>query len=164
MMMNIKATSMKLCLCAGAILLSSPLMAQSVKPQNNIIHSKQADNSGMSNCHYTTVGFFHVLQENIVQKDKQSVAAMVKYPLWVQLNGKQIQIKDQQQFVEHYDAVITPKIEKIVQDQKIKTLLSTYRGMAFGNGEIWFSNACQDKAQKDSKMVRMQIIGINNFM
>ncbi|CAI3937915.1 unnamed protein product [Commensalibacter communis] len=162
--MNLKAISIKLCLCAGSILFSTQLMAQSAKPQNNIVNSKQSDHSITSNCHYTAVGFFHVLQENVTQKDKKSVAEMVKYPLWVQLNGKQIQIKDQQQFIEHYDAIITPKIEKIVQEQKFKDLISTYRGMAFGNGEIWYSNACPDKDQKTNQAIRVKIIGINNSM
>lgn len=148
-----------LCLCASSVLFTGQLMAQPNASQ--AVHAQQETIPGTQDQYHA---FFDVLKENIIKKDKKKVAAVVKYPLFVQLKGKQVSIKNPKQFIRNYNAIITPKIEKIAKEQQFKELISTYRGMAFGNGEIWFAGICQDKTCNDPQKVTLKIIGINNFM
>lgn len=148
---------MGLSLCASPAFLSEQVIAQPIKTQDT-------NKDDLYSTHDNYHAFFDIIKDNIAKKDKTAIAAMVKYPLFVQLKGKQVKIKTQKQFIKNYDSIITPKIEEIVKDQQFGGILSTYRGMAFGNGEIWFAGVCQDKNCKGHGKTVMKIIGINNFM
>lgn len=103
--------------------------------------------------------FFDQLKDNIVHQNKKAVAAVVNYPLRVDIDSKRILIKNQRQFIQHYAQIITPRVRQAVADQQFIGMFLNYRGMMFGNGEIWFSGICLDKTCKN---VTVRITGINN--
>lgn len=155
--MKLKATIFGACLSVCSVFSTGQVMAQSMTVQDM---NARLDN--LYGTHDPYHIFFDTFKENIAKKDKVAVAAVVKYPLFVQLKEKQVRIKTAKQFIQNYDAIMTPKIEKIVKEQQFESMLATYRGMAFGNGEIWFSGFCLDKTCKDPKKLIIRIIGINN--
>lgn len=109
--------------------------------------------------HDVYYSFFDQLKRDIAQENKDLVAAVVKYPLEVDLEGKRAAIKNKQQFIQNYDIIITPKVKKAVATEQFVGMFSNYRGMMFGNGEIWFSGICLDKMCKN---VTVRITGINS--
>lgn len=155
--MKLKAMLLGVCVSVSSVFLAGQIMAQPMTAQD--MNTRLDNLYGTHDQYYI---FFDALKENIAKKDKTAVAAVVKYPLFVQLKGKQVKIKTSKQFIHNYDAIITPKIEQIVKEQKFEGMLATYRGMAFGNGEIWFSGICLDKTCKDPQKLMIRIIGINN--
>ncbi|EHD13618.1 hypothetical protein CIN_18100 [Commensalibacter intestini A911] len=148
------------------VVASSPMIASSAMAQQQPMTAQTMDSQldGLYGTHEIYHHFFDALKDSIIQRHKDQVAAVIRYPLIVQLNKKQVKIKNKQQFIKHYDQIITPKIEQVVKEQQYVGMLSTYRGMAFGNGEIWFAGLCPKKTCKDHSKTVVKIIGINNFM
>lgn len=105
--------------------------------------------------------FFDQLKRDIAQGNKSAVAAVVKYPLKINIKEKRIIIKNQQQFIRNYNVIITEKIKKIVAEERFVGMFANGSGMMFGNGQIWFSGICLDKTCKDSKKLVVRIIAIN---
>ncbi|MDI2091026.1 hypothetical protein [Commensalibacter oyaizuii] len=149
------------------LFIGSVLYNTNVFAEDNVQVSDQQINAKLDQLygsHDEYRAFFKILKEYIAQKDKTKIANLIKYPLIVQLDGKQVSIKTKAQFIKNYDAIITPKIEYIVSQQKFENMLATYRGMAFGNGEIWFANVLPDQSRHGKEKKLIKIIGINNFM
>lgn len=105
--------------------------------------------------------FFDQLKRDIAQGNKSAVAAVVKYPLKINIKEKRIIIKNQQQFIKNYNVIITEKIKIIVAEERFVGMFANWSGMMFGNGQIWFSGICLDKTCKDSKKLVVRIIAIN---
>lgn len=106
--------------------------------------------------------FFDQLKKDIIQGNKKAVTVVVKYPLKVDIEGKRVAIQNQQQFIQYYDKIITPKIKQVVTDQQFVGMFANYQGMMFGSGQVWFSGICLDKICKDPKKSVVRIIAINN--
>lgn len=159
--MNLKQLMIGLLVAGSSPVIASNAMAQQ---QPMTVQTMDSQLDGLYGTHEIYHHFFDALKDNIIQRHKDKVAAVVRYPLIVQLNGKQVKIQSKQQFIKNYDQIITPKIEQIVKEQQYVGMLSTYRGMAFGNGEIWFAGLCPKKTCKDHSKTSVKIIGINNFM
>lgn len=157
--MNLKIIMVGLSISVSSVLLMGQARAQPVTTQDMNV---RLDNLYGNHDNYRV--FFESLKENIAKKNVKAVAAVVKYPMFVHLKGRLVRITTSQQFIKNYNAIITPKIEKIVQEQQFKELISTYRGLAFGNGEIWFVASCQAKICNNHNKQVIKIIGINNFM
>ncbi|CAI3944858.1 MULTISPECIES: hypothetical protein [Commensalibacter] len=106
--------------------------------------------------------FIDQLKKDVAQENKKAVAGVVKYPLKVDIQGKRIAIQNQQQFIQYYDKIITPKIKQAVTDQQFVGIFANYQGIMFGSGQIWLSGICLDKSCRDPKKLVVRIIAINN--
>ncbi len=105
---------------------------------------------------YKTV--FDALQTAVKSHDAAGVAALVSYPISVQVSGKKTSVKSAQSFAEHYDGIMTPDITKAISDQAYGDVFVRDQGMMLGNGEVWISGICVDKACKtqDVKVITIQ--------
>ncbi|BAH43125.1 hypothetical protein BBR47_21480 [Brevibacillus brevis NBRC 100599] len=87
--------------------------------------------------------FFEKLQEAVKNSDKTEVAKHVRYPLRVNKDGKSQFIRDEQQFLEEYNRIMTEKVKEAFLQQKVTDTFVNDQGVMVGNGEIWlgqFSN------------------------
>ncbi|CAI3937856.1 hypothetical protein [Commensalibacter communis] len=106
--------------------------------------------------------FIDQLKEDVTHQNKAAVAAVVKYPLKVDIANKRVLIKNQQQFIQNYQAIITPKVKESVAKQEFIGMFANGQGMMFGSGQLWISGYCLDKTCKDPAQTRIYIKAINN--
>jgi hypothetical protein len=98
------------------------------------------------------------LQAGVKNKDTAAVAALVSYPITVKIHGKKTRIKTAADFATNYDAIITPAIAAVIENQKYDDLMVNAQGIMFGKGEVWINGICKDTAcsQSDVKVVTIQ--------
>ncbi|MDI2112962.1 hypothetical protein [Commensalibacter nepenthis] len=106
--------------------------------------------------------FVNQLKEDIAHQNKGGVAEFVKYPLTINLNNKPVAIKNTQQFIQNYEAIITPKVKGAVAKQQFIGMFANGQGMMFGSGQLWISGYCLDKTCKDPTQMKIYIKAINN--
>lgn len=105
---------------------------------------------------YQTV--IHALQKAVSAHDANAVAGLVSYPIGVKVHGKEVHIKTAKDFAQHYDGIMTPAITKAITSQKYEDLFVNYKGIMFGNGQIWINGICHDNQCKnfDVKVIAIQ--------
>jgi len=98
------------------------------------------------------------LQQAVAKHDAPAVAALVHYPIKINPGTKPFTIRTPQAFIARYDRIITPAIATAIQKQKYEDLFVNYKGAMFGNGEVWITSTCIDKAckQTDIKISTIQ--------
>ena len=97
-------------------------------------------------------------QAAVKAHDTAAVAAAVRYPIGVEIKGKASTIKSASQFVQNYDAIMTREITDAVVNQKLDDLFVNWKGIMFGNGQIWINGVCNDSTCKnvDIKVATIQ--------
>lgn len=106
---------------------------------------------------YRTV--IQAYQKAIADSDKAAVAALVDYPIEVDIDGSKTLIKDPAAFVRNYDKVITPAIARKIEAQKYSELLVNSKGVMFGNGETWINGICRE-GSADCSEFEVKIVAI----
>ncbi len=144
--------SIVLAVCAAALMTPFSLAAFAQDAKTN----KAIDDALGDHAQYETA--IKSLQQGVKDKDAKAVAALVDYPISVKIDGKDMEIKSEKDFVAHYDAIFTPAIAKVVEDQKYEDLFVNYQGIMFGDGQVWINGICKDSACKafDAKVVTIQ--------
>jgi hypothetical protein len=89
---------------------------------------------------------FDVLTEAVRDEDAATIASMVKYPFDVSVDGDEMTLEGEQDFIDNYDAIITPKIADVVGNQDYGALFANQDGVMFGNGEMWLTAICTDNS------------------
>ncbi|MDV5247156.1 MULTISPECIES: hypothetical protein [Shewanella] len=86
--------------------------------------------------------FFNKVKGYIGSGDSEKLAKLIAYPIKVRgLDGKEIlQINDSNDFVTHYDAIITERVKHTVICSTFDELSATYKGVMIGDGAVWFTN------------------------
>jgi len=90
------------------------------------------------------------LQQAVAKHDPAAVAALVHYPIKINPGSKPLTIRTPRAFITRYDRIITPAIAAVIQKQKYEDLFVNYQGAMFGNGEVWITSHCLDKACKQT--------------
>lgn len=95
--------------------------------------------------------FFKTLQEAIKKNDKSAVAAAVDYPLTeVSLDGKDSSIKNKDEFIANYDAIMTKQVKDAVLKVNMKDLYVTDKRVmlpgfgADGRVRFWLIGVAED--------------------
>jgi hypothetical protein len=114
------------------------------------------DNAFGSHDNYLAV--INRFQAAVKAHDTAAVAAAVRYPIGVEIKGKASTIKSASQFVQNYDAIMTKEITDAVVNQKLDDLFVNWKGIMFGNGQIWINGVCNDSTCKnvDIKVATIQ--------
>ncbi len=96
-------------------------------------------------------------QKAVAANDRAGVAAMVRYPMRVDLDGKQVVIEDAARFKQYYSKLITPKTAKVIADSQYSSLMINNQGVMLG-GQAWITGVCADTACKnvDVKIATIQ--------
>jgi len=134
---------------AGSLAL--PALAASEADVNASIDKNLGDHARYE----TTIKAF---QQSVADGSKQDVAAFVRYPIVVTINGRKRTITSAAAFVKAYDAIMTPDIVAAVKGQKYEDLFVNYQGVMFGTGEVWINGICLDRKCKSfvPKVVTIQ--------
>ncbi|CAI3937897.1 unnamed protein product [Commensalibacter communis] len=78
----------------------------------NTIEQMNAQLDFLFGSHEDYQSFIGLLKEDIAHQNKAAVAAVVKYPLKVDIANKRVLIKNKQQFIHNYEETITHKVKK----------------------------------------------------
>src|SRR3569833_1605317 len=70
-----------------------------------------------------------LFQQAVVAGDKADVAAFVRYPIVVTINGRKRTIDSSAEFIRNYDAIMTSGIVDAVRNQKYEDLLVNDEGV-----------------------------------
>jgi hypothetical protein len=100
------------------------------------------------------VRFLSDLQAAVAAGQKNTVAAMIAYPITLVDHGKKISITGPAAFLQKYDLAMNPKVKTALAAQRPEQLFSNYQGLMIGSGEIWFGGRPDGRT--------MKIVGINN--
>jgi hypothetical protein len=95
----------------------------------------------------TTIDAF---QQSVAAGQKEDVAAFVRYPIRVSVNGKTATINSADAFIKSYDAIMTPGIVGAIKAQKYEDLFVNSQGVMFGNGQVWLDGICLDRKCRQS--------------
>ena len=86
------------------------------------------------------------LQASVAKHDTAAVANLVHYPIKVNPGKHPFTVKNQKEFIKDYDRIITPDISDVILKQKYETLFVNTQGAMLGEGEVWITGDCLDKA------------------
>lgn len=105
---------------------------------------------------YRTV--FDALKKGVSANDAAGVAELVRYPIVVEVSGKDVKLKNANQFVSQYNDFMTPEIRKAIVSTSYADVLVNDKGMMLGNGQAWINGICRDAKCKtyDVKVVTLQ--------
>lgn len=96
--------------------------------------------------------FLQKLQAAVASDNVSQVQTLVSFPLRVNNNGKSRKV-NAAQFASSYASIFTPKIKSVLAAQKASALFRNSEGAMVGDGEIWMSGICKDKACKQSQVM-----------
>jgi hypothetical protein len=138
--MNLRISFAVLLLIAGT-LLPSTLGAAQTAPANL---NKSLDM--LVGDHVKVQRLLADLQQSVAQHDPAAVAALVHYPIRVNPGNHPFTVKKPKAFIARYDQIITPDIAAAIQKQKYEALFVNSQGAMIGDGEVWITSTCLDKA------------------
>jgi hypothetical protein len=78
------------------------------------------------------------------ERDSRKVAALVRYPINVRVEGRRRLILDQDGFVANYRKIITPRVANAITAQHWQNVHVSSRGIMLGQGEVWLDGVCRD--------------------
>jgi len=83
-------------------------------------------------------------QKAVAAKDKDKVAAMVQYPITIDVDGKKVVIESAMRFKQYYGAVIPPESAKQITESTYSDVMINNRGVLLGDGKTFLSGTCID--------------------
>jgi hypothetical protein len=111
------------------------------------------------------IAFFDKLQAAVNAGDKSGLASMVSYPMRASQNGKRIQIRSRQQFLQKYSQLFNPAVICAIKSAKDSNVWGNYQGFMIGRGVIWWDAvipASVKNPQPDFGKYPFKIISINS--
>ncbi len=105
------------------------------------------------------------LKTNVSQNNKAAVAAVIKYPIKVQIDGHSAVVRNRSSFLQNYDKIFTAELQLTLKKQSLDCLAYASSGYTLQNGsstsfvigkggEIWYDS--------DTDSGPLRIVAINN--
>lgn len=82
--------------------------------------------------------FARQIKLNIMEDKRQEFADLINYPINVTIDNKKTSINSSEEFIQHYNDIITSDFKNKLSDSYTKYLFSNSMGVMLGDGEIWF--------------------------
>ena len=82
--------------------------------------------------------FLNDLKAAVNNNDKKAVADLVHFPCEWSRRGKRVIEITRENFLYHYNSIITEHIKEVINKAKVETVIAKYSGFRMGDGEIWF--------------------------
>jgi len=104
-----------------------------------------------------------LFQQAVAAGDREDVAAFVRYPIVVTIDGHRRTIRSARTFLDRYDEIMTPDIVAAVAGQRYADLAVGRDGVRFGQGEVLIDRICLDRSCRRfvPKVVSIRHIGMN---
>jgi hypothetical protein len=98
------------------------------------------------------------LQQDVTTRDAAGVATLLRYPFNSTINGKEVSMKIPSDFIQNYDSIVTPSLAEVIKKQRYEDLFVNFKGVMFGNGELWIAAICRDKScgASDMRVITIQ--------
>jgi len=77
------------------------------------------------------------LRQAVANDDRQAVAALVRFPIKVIVEGRRRSIPDKAAFVAWYATIMNQNVRTALLSQQDEQLFVNYQGVMLGNGQIW---------------------------
>ncbi|MGH4050309.1 MAG: hypothetical protein ACREVX_03000 [Clostridium sp.] len=99
------------------------------------------------------------IQNYIVYDNKEQLAAKIKYPINVKIDGKLIKVEDKDYFIENYDKIINPSYKSAISSSFTKYMFVNYQGIMLGKNEynVWINEITPTGGKPE-----LMITAINN--
>jgi hypothetical protein len=81
-------------------------------------------------------------QQAVAAGREQDVAAFIRYPIKVTIDGRTKVIRSPDAFIKQYDGIMTPDIVNAVKNQAYGDLFVNDQGVMFGDGQVWMDAIC----------------------
>ncbi|MCU1226701.1 MAG: hypothetical protein JWQ42_4794 [Edaphobacter sp.] len=135
---------------ASLIVLTGIIISPAIAQSSRADIDKSIDTMLGDHVHSEVQHLVTDLQQAVAKHDAAAVAALVHYPIKINPGTRPFTIRTPQAFIARYDRIITPAIATVIQRQKYEDLFVNYKGAMFGNGEVWITSTCIDKACKQT--------------
>jgi hypothetical protein len=107
------------------------------------------------------IDFFLEVQDDVRTNNKEQLARLVHYPITIHsIDGKDIEIHGEDEFVANYEKIATPKWKGVILAQKPEKLFTNWEGVMVHRGEMWFGPICLDGSA--CQQTKYYIYGITN--
>lgn len=93
--------------------------------------------------------FFARVQTAIRTDDRQTVAALVKYPVPTTLNHKRVNIRSRKELLSHFDQVFDADVRCAVLGATEGDVWGNWQGFTIGDGVIWFDGVIPSQEKPD---------------
>jgi hypothetical protein len=110
------------------------------------------------------IAFFQKLQAAVSAGDKTALASMVSYPMRAAQNGKRIQIRTRQQFLQVYPQLFNPAVICAIKSAGASDVWGNDQGFMVGRGVIWWDAVIPSSVknpQPDPGKYPFKIISLN---
>ena len=101
--------------------------------------------------------FFLIIKTSLVAGDNVGISERVKYPIRVSLDGQEIVLNTQSEFLDQYETIFDQAFVSALYEMDESKLLLLPNGVQVGNGELWFNYFCVDVSCSDSEFLITQI-------
>jgi hypothetical protein len=81
-------------------------------------------------------------QHAVATDREQDVAAFIRYPIKVTIDGQAQVVRSPDAFLKQYDQIMTPDIVNAVKSQAYGDLFVNDQGVMFGDGQVWMDAIC----------------------
>jgi hypothetical protein len=101
--------------------------------------------------------FFLIIKTSMAAGDDVGIAERVKYPVHVKVNGQEIVLNNQRQFLDQYDNIFDQGFVQVLAEIDESELTLLPNGMQVGHGALWFNSFCVDLSCSDAEFQITQI-------
>jgi len=101
--------------------------------------------------------FFLIVKTSMAAGDDVGVAGSIKYPIRVKLNGQELVLKDEREFLDQYEKIFDQGFVSVLSEIDESELTILPNGVQIGNGELWFNYFCVDLSCSDAQFLITQI-------
>lgn len=103
---------------------------------------------------------FAAIQTAVADYEAEAVARWVAYPFSASIDGETHAIAGAEDFVMHYDEIVTEEVRETVTNQRYEDLFVNAEGVMLGNGQMWLNGVCSDDgcSETDVRIVAIRDI------
>jgi hypothetical protein len=101
--------------------------------------------------------FFLIVKTSMAAGDDVKIAESVKYPIRVTMDGQEILLKDQREFLDQYETIFDQDFINTLFEMDETNLTLLPNGVQLGNGELWFNSFCVVLSCSDAQFLITQI-------
>ncbi len=101
--------------------------------------------------------FFLIVKTSMAAGDDVRIAESVKYPIHVKLDGRDIMVNDQREFLDQYKNIFDQGFVNVLFEIDESDLTLLPNGVKVKSGELWFNYFCVDLTCSDAQFLITQI-------
>ena len=101
--------------------------------------------------------FFLIVKTSMAAGNDVGVAESIKYPIRVKLNGQELVLKGEREFLDQYERIFDQKFVSVLSEIDESDLTLLPNGVQVGNGELWLNYFCVDLTCSDAQFLITQI-------